>query len=90
MFLGASPLAGATLGELGASDQRQTLLGLDLPILSVFGSDDGFVAPDICRWVGDNHPRARNVEFEGVGHAPFIEEREGYLKAVLEFAGGIQ
>ena len=87
MFLQASPLAGATLGELATSDQRDTLLGLDVPVVSIFGSDDGFVAPPICRWVGDNHPRARNVEFDGVGHAPFVEAREEYLAALVAFVG---
>ena len=63
------------------------LKGLDLPILSLFGSEDGFVAPAICRWVADNHPRAKAIEFPGVGHAPFIEEREGYLAGLIEFVG---
>lgn len=87
MFLQASPLAGATLGELAQLDQREMLLALDTPILSVFGSDDGFVAPDICRWVSEHHPQALSVELPGVGHAPFIEEREDYLSALLEFVG---
>ncbi|MEM1232257.1 MAG: alpha/beta hydrolase [Pseudomonadota bacterium] len=87
LFLQASPLAGATLGELAHSDQRDTLLGLDLPIVSIFGSADGFVAPAICRWVGETHPRAGNVELPDIGHAPFIEAREDYLAALLAFAG---
>ena len=86
-FLQASPMAGVTLGELAQLDQREMLKGLDLPILSLFGSEDGFVAPAICRWVADNHPRARAIEFPGVGHAPFIEEREGYLAGLIEFVG---
>ena len=87
IFLGASPLAGATLGELAELDQRDKLLGLDMPILSLFGSEDGFVAPPICRWVVDNHPRARGIEFAGVGHAPFLEERDAYLQSLLNFLG---
>ena len=90
IFLQASPSAGATLGELANSDQRETLMELNVPILSIFGSEDGFVAPAICRWVGENHPRARNVEFEGVGHAPFIEDRESYLAALIEFVGELK
>ena len=87
IFLQASPMAGATLGELAQLDQRELLMSLDMPILSLFGSEDGFVAPPICRWVGDNHPQARAVEFAGVGHAPFIEEREAYLQALIDFVG---
>lgn len=89
IFLQASPCAAATLGELAVLDQREILCGLDLPILSYVGSEDGFVAPDICRWLGDNHQRTRAVEYEGVGHAPFIEERELYLQDLLAFLADI-
>ena len=89
IFLQTSPFAGSTLGELASLDQRETLLGLDVPIISIFGSEDGFVAPAICRWVGESHPRASNAEFEGVGHAPFIEAREDYLAALKQFVGEI-
>ena len=89
IFLQSSPLAGATLGELADLDQRDTLLGLDTPILSFVGSEDGFVAPDICRWVGEHHPRATLVEFEGVGHAPFIEEQQAYLDKLLAFLANL-
>jgi len=87
IFLQASPMAGSTLGELAQLDQRQMLLDLDLPILSIFGSEDGFVAPAICRWVAEHHPRASAVEFPGVGHAPFLEQRDDYLTALTEFTG---
>ena len=85
IFLGAAPGAAVTLGELAGLDQREQLVALDMPVLSVFGSEDGFVAPPICRWVGENHASAQAVELEGVGHAPFIEAREDYLSAVISF-----
>lgn len=90
IFLQASPFAGATLGELAQLDQRETLLSLDMPIASIFGSEDGFVAPAICRWVGENHANAINHEFAGVGHAPFIEAREEYLASLASFIGDIK
>ena len=89
IFLQASPMAAATLGELAQLDQRELLMSLDIPVLSLFGSEDSFVAPAICRWVADNHAQARAVEFPGVGHAPFIEEREGYLVALTDFVGEV-
>ena len=85
IFLQSSPLAGATLGELADLDQREVLSSLPMPVLSFVGSEDGFVAPPICRWVGDNHANARVVEFDGVGHAPFIEAQEAYLEALQAF-----
>lgn len=90
IFLQASPMTGVTLKELAKLDQRELLTSLDLPILSLFGSADAFVAPPICRWVPEHHPRAQAVEFPDVGHAPFIEERTGYLKALLSFIGEVQ
>jgi non-heme chloroperoxidase len=90
IFLEASPRAGVTLAELAQLDQREMLLALHMPIISLFGSEDGFVAPPICRWVGEHHPRAQLAEFPGVGHAPFIEEREGYLSALFSFLGDVR
>ena len=89
IFLQASPLAGASLGELAQLDQREQLAGLNMPVLSFVGSEDGFVAPPICRWVGDNHDNAKVVEYEGVGHAPFIEEQQAYTEELLVFLDGI-
>jgi pimeloyl-[acyl-carrier protein] methyl ester esterase len=85
IFTEASPRAIATLAELGPLDQREMLAGLTVPILSFVGGQDGFVAPDICRWVADNNPTARTVEFPDCGHAPFIEEREAYIDALGSF-----
>ena len=61
------------------------LLALDIPVLSFICGQDGFVAPGISQWVADNHPRAEGVSFPDSGHAPFIEEREGYLEALQNF-----
>ncbi len=89
IFLQSSPLAAHTLGELAGLDQRDLLKGLAVPILSFVGDQDAFVAPDIGRWVGVNHPNAKVVEFAGVGHAPFIEAQEEYLQALMEFCSPI-
>ncbi len=89
IFLEASPLAGVTLGQLAQLDQRDMLRGLAGPVLSLYGSEDGFVAPDICAWVAHNHANARAVVFDGVGHAPFIEAREEYLAELVAFAGDV-
>jgi pimeloyl-[acyl-carrier protein] methyl ester esterase len=85
IFTEASPRAVATLAELAELDQRELLGGLDLSILSYVGGQDAFVAPPICRWVAEQHPRARAVEFPDCGHAPFLEERERYVETLLDF-----
>ena len=84
-FIASAARASSTLGELAHIDQREMLLGLDIPVLSYICGQDGFVAPEISRWVAENHPRARGVEFPESGHAPFIEERDAYLRTLIEF-----
>ena len=88
-FINSSARASATLAELAHLDQREMMMALDIPILSFICGQDGFVAPDISRWVAENHPRATGVEFPESGHAPFIEEREGYLEALNQFVSGL-
>jgi len=84
-FLSSSARATATLGELGELDQRASLAQLAVPILSYVCGQDGFVAPEISRWVADNHPLARGIEYPDSGHAPFIEERDSYLESLINF-----
>lgn len=85
VFCEASPRAARTLGELADLDQREILLNLKQPILSFIGGKDTFVAPEICRWVAENHSNVKAVEFEECGHAPFVEVRDQYLDALKGF-----
>lgn len=88
-FIDSSARATQTLAELALLDQREMLLALDIPVLSFICGQDGFVAPAISQWVADNHPRAEGVLFPDSGHAPFIEERDGYLEALQRFLSGL-
>ena len=89
VFCEASPMAHVTLGQLAQLDQRQQLAALGMPIISFVGSADVFVAPEICRWVGEHNANARVVEYEGVGHAPFVEVAERYNTDLLAFLADI-
>lgn len=84
-FIGSAARASATLGQLAHLDQRDILAEIKVPILSYICGQDGFVAPEIARWVADNHPHATGVELPDSGHAPFIEEREKYLETLIDF-----
>tara|TARA_R110002110_G_scaffold205066_1_gene416630 strand:- start:19782 stop:20588 length:807 start_codon:yes stop_codon:yes gene_type:complete len=86
-FMQASPLAAQSLGELGPLDQRDMLAALDVPILSVVGTQDAVVDPQICRSVEQYNAGARTVEFADSGHAPFIDETAAYNEALLSFVG---
>jgi pimeloyl-ACP methyl ester carboxylesterase len=85
VFMDASPMAAQTLAQLGPLDQRETLAGLGMPILSFVGGKDEVVDPAVCRSVADYHSNTRTVEFEAAGHAPFLEEPAGYHTALIEF-----
>ena len=85
IFMDASPLAAQALGELGPLDQRETLSSLTVPILSLVGGKDEVVDPAVCRSVADYNANTRIVEFENAGHAPFLEESDGYHRALIEF-----
>lgn len=85
MFLESSPLAAASLGDLGPLDQRALLAGLQVPILSYVGAKDEVVDPNVCRSVAEYASDVKTVECAETGHAPFIEEAELYLSELLAF-----
>ncbi len=85
MFLQSSPEAARTLAGLGPLDQRTTLAGLQVPILSFVGAQDAVVDPAVCRSVADYAADVSVVECPGSGHAPFIEEGELYHRELLDF-----
>ena len=85
IFMDASPLAAQALADLGPLDQRATLAGLVMPVLSLVGGKDVVVDPAIGRTVGDYHDNTRVVEFADAGHAPFLEDSAAYHAALIEF-----
>ncbi len=84
-FLESSPLAAASLGDLGPLDQRSLLSQLQVPILSYVGANDAVVDPNVCRSVPDYAGNVKTVECAASGHAPFIEESALYNSELLAF-----
>ncbi|PXY29175.1 alpha/beta hydrolase [Prauserella coralliicola] len=87
MFLEMGPRGDHSLWDLAGMDQREKLAGVDVPVLSLHGTDDAFVpfsggeaAMDLCR-------DAKLVAFPGCGHAPFLEDRDTYLAELTGFLG---
>lgn len=89
LFWQTSPVADAALASLGALDQRAELSALPMPVLSMIGSEDGFVDPAIGRIAAEMAPQGRLSEYVGVGHAPFLEAPERYRAELLEFIAGL-
>lgn len=89
IFWQSSPVADAALASLARLDQRRELSELAMPVLSVIGSEDGFVDPAIGRLAAEMAPQGRLSEYEGVGHAPFLEAGERYRRELLEFLASL-
>jgi len=51
----------------------------------VAGANDGVVPAEIARFAADLLPDSELVAFDGCGHAPFLENREGYHTVLLDF-----
>ena len=85
IFWQTSPAADAALASLAQLDQRAELASLEVPVLSMIGDQDAFVDPAIGRIAAELAPQGRLSEYEGVGHAPFLERAERYRGELLEF-----
>ncbi len=84
-FMESSPLAAQSLADLGPLDQRDTLTGLTMPILSYVGAQDAVVDPAVCRSVKNYNNSVTLVECKSSGHAPFVEETAFYNQSLLDF-----
>lgn len=87
IFMQTSPCADSALADLDTLDQRAMLAALEVPILSLIGTQDVFVPPDVGRSAAKFARRLKTIEFEGCGHAPFIEDAPRYRTELLGFLG---
>lgn len=74
-----------SLHDLGGIDQRAKLAGLSVPVLVFRGTADAIVAPEIGAQAAEAARNAELVSLEGVGHAPFVEDFDGYHTPLLRF-----
>lgn len=85
MFMQMGPAGDRSLRDLARIDLRKELAQVEVPILSVHGSDDAFVPISGARAAVDTARNARLVVIDDCGHAPFLEARDRYLSELLEF-----
>lgn len=88
-FLATGPTVGTTMRGLIDLDQRDVLGSLLCPVLLLCGNQDAFVAFDGVAASKDLYRDARLVEFDGVGHAPFVEDPETYRAELTTFLAGL-
>ena len=67
-------------------DSDEVLSGLTVPTLVTHGEEDTVVLPSMARHVLDACPTAEASWYEGVGHAPFIEDPERFNRELADFA----
>ncbi len=58
---------------------------LAIPVLILWGAEDGWISPETGKQLAQDIPDARYHEFEGVGHLPMHEAPEEFNEAVMEF-----
>lgn len=90
IFMQASPGADRSLAELGTIDQRAILSALEVPVLSIAGSEDVFTPPGIGEFAASSTRRGRLVRFEGCGHGPMFEDYDRYCSEVLGFLSEVE
>jgi proline iminopeptidase len=69
--------------ELPAYDLREAAIAIDVPMLLVVGREDAYLTH--MEWLATRARRATLFVFDGVGHFPFIEARDHFVKAVSSF-----
>jgi pimeloyl-[acyl-carrier protein] methyl ester esterase len=90
IFMQAAPGADRSLAELATIDQRDILARLEVPLLAIVGSDDGFTPPGIGEFAASIARHGRLVRFEGCGHGPMFEEYDRYCAELLGFLAGLE
>ena len=66
-------------------DSDDVLSRMTVPVLVTHGDQDTVVLPSMAQHVLDVCPTAEASWYEGVGHAPFLEDPERFNQELAEF-----
>jgi pimeloyl-[acyl-carrier protein] methyl ester esterase len=75
---------------LRRSDLRAALPSIELETLVIAGLRDRLTPPAACRLLAAALPRARLLEIDGAGHAPFLSHAALLRDAVSQFLDGLR
>lgn len=78
-------IAAESLHELILADLREVLPTVEIPALIIHGTEDRICLPGASRYMAGRMPSAELLNFENVGHAPFISRAERFNSAVAAF-----
>ncbi len=72
--------------SLVEADHRDTIRGLDMPVLAVAGAQSRLYRPEVSAWIAANAPRGEAVTIADAGHMPHAEQPEAFNAALKAFA----
>lgn len=72
--------------SLLASDARDGIARLPVPLLATHGGASRVYSRDTARWLASKAPKARYHEFGGSGHSPHLEEPDDFADVIRKFA----
>jgi pimeloyl-[acyl-carrier protein] methyl ester esterase len=76
-----------SLATLRDTDLRSQAASLSTPTLVAHGRLDRLAPFAAGRWLADNIPHARWVEFHDAAHLPFMSHRDAFVRALEDFHG---
>lgn len=86
---GASPGAAVALTQMNAEiDVRGVLPSVRVPTLVIHRSGDMCLKVEEGRFVADQIPEARFVEFDGIDHLPFVGDQDEIIDEIERFVAG--
>jgi pimeloyl-[acyl-carrier protein] methyl ester esterase len=88
-FIDSGPGVIRSLLDLGNVDQRALLAELAVPVLSIIGSADAILDPQVGMQAAKCARDGTIVMFDGCGHAPFIEDAPRYIATLRDFIAHI-
>jgi pimeloyl-ACP methyl ester carboxylesterase/DNA-binding winged helix-turn-helix (wHTH) protein/class 3 adenylate cyclase len=89
--MGASPGAAVALTKMNAEiDVRNVLPSIRVPSLVIHRTDDQCLKVEEGRFVAQQIPGAKFVEFPGNDHLPFVGDQDAILDEVEEFLTGVR
>jgi len=68
----------AGLELLASLDTRQSVAGLNIPVLVVHGQEDAIVSSESSDWLADTIRVSQKHSFQHCGHAPFLTQPERF------------
>ncbi len=88
--MGASPGAALALTQMNAEiDIRPVLSIIQSPTLVIHRTDDRCLKVEEGRFLAQQIPGARFVEFPGDDHLPFVGDQDSILDAIRDFLAGV-